>query len=478
MATRPAASSPTDGPEPQDPVSETLSGTPEAPGPAASPPTSAHDAERRAFFFQFGKQAVTAVGQAAGMADIVGRTSSSVAASLLGLGQSAPTPVRREFTRSEHRPVVSPSRTPAAEDSFRSAYRLAETELLLLDQRGVPERLDEVVAKRGSDVAYYLRLGVARGGPLMAQVAAYGLALTAVERAAQPATQRNVELRRTQRALVEARPSSRLPGWAMQRMNSVLEGLGDDADGADVGAALRDAADAIAHGLQSAHAAISAALAQTLPRHPDRPLSVLVHGDQGALHGGLVGTGLAALRHVRDEGGALRVFVTEGRPFMDGARLASWELRQAGIEHKVIADSAVAWLLAREPIDAVLVAAEWIAANGDVGAVIGSRAIAQQVALAERDSAGARPRLIVSGSSMSIDLDTADGAAIPGELRPARDLSAYLAAVPIRATDALVPAADIIPATLVETLVTEHGVTATPMPDSVAALAGVSREAE
>jgi methylthioribose-1-phosphate isomerase len=349
---------------------------------------------------------------------------------------------------------------------------------VILDQRGIPERLDEVAAKRGSDVAYYLRLGVVRGGPLMAQVAAYGLALTAAERVDQPAAQRNVELRRTQRALVQARPSSRLPGWAMERMGSVLDRLGDDVAGTAVAAALREEADALATGLQAAHAAISATLAQTLPRPPDRPLNVLLHGDQGALHGGLVGTGLAALRDIRDEGGAIRVFVTEGRPCMDGARLASWELRQAGIEHKVIPDSAVAWLLAREPIDAVLVAAEWIAANGDVGALIGSRAIAHQVAMADPLNGGQRTRFIVSGDSAVVDPGTADGADIPVELRPARELSAYLADVPIRATDALVPAGDVIPAALIDTLVTEHGATAAVTPTAVAALGGVDASAD
>ena len=65
---------------------------------------------------------------------------------------------------------------------------------------------------------------------------------------------------------------------------------------------------------------------------------------------------------------------------MDGARLASWELRQANLEHTVSTDSSVAWLLAREAIDVVLLGAEWVAANGDCAGVIGSRAVAQHAA--------------------------------------------------------------------------------------------------
>lgn len=416
------------------------------------------------------------VGQAVGMADVVGRTSTGMAATLLGLGRTEEPKPRPEFTRSARRPAVSPATTPGAEDSFSSAYRIAGDELLLLDQRGIPDRLDEVTAKRGSDVAYYLRLGVVRGGSAMAQAAAYGLALTAAERAGHSTEARDTELQRTQRSLVEARPTSRLLPWATDRMMTVRARLGDSAEGAELAAALRAEADAIALGFQAAHATIAASIAADLPRPTDRPLAVLVHGSQGALEGGLVGTGLAALRLLKDQGQALLVFVAEGRPFMDGARLASWELRQAGIDHKIIGDAAAAWLFAREPIDAVLIAADWVAANGDVAAVIGSRALAQQVAAAREDTGRDGPRLIVSGVSGMIDLQTPDGSAMGDELRPARELSAYLSDVPIRAADALVPATDVVPAALVDTLVTERGLASPVTAEAVAAL--VPKEGE
>jgi methylthioribose-1-phosphate isomerase len=461
----------------QSPAVNPPHGSLDAAGAMAQPekpvggPTDEHDTERRAFFLQFGKQAITTVGQAAGMADIVGRTSSNVAAGLLGLGQERAAPAKPEFSRSGTSPVISPARSPAAEDSFRSAYRMSEAELTMLDQRGIPEALDEVAAKRGSDVAYYLRLGVCRGGPVMAQVAAYGLALTAAERAEHPGSAREVELRRTQRAMIDARPSSRLVAWAMERMARTIVALDDAADGASVASALRAEADAIATAFQAAHATISASLAGLLPAPSDRPLTILIHGDQGALHGGLVGTGLDAVRRVRDDGRDVRVFVTEGRPFMDGARSVSWELRQAGIEHKIIADVAVAWLFAREPVDVVMIAAEWVAANGDVGGVIGSRAIAQLAAAAKAGVSESGPHLLVSGMTGVIDLKTIDGAAIPTELRPARDLSAYLADVPIRAADALVPATDVIPADLVTAFVTERGTAMPITPSSIEGLA-------
>ena len=84
---------------------------------------------------------------------------------------------------------------------------------------------------------------------------------------------------------------------------------------------------------------------------------------------------------------------------MDGVRLASWELRQADIDHKVIPDTAVAWLFEREPIDVVLVDADWVAANGDTGAVIGSRAVALQAAATPRRPGRHRPMVVVAASA-------------------------------------------------------------------------------
>jgi methylthioribose-1-phosphate isomerase len=429
------------------------------------PTPAQHDAERRAFFFQFGKQAVTTVGQVAGMANVVSRTSSTAAASLLGLDEAKPAPAARSgavvrSARGGGSAVISPSTAPAAaDDAYRSAYRLVDDELILLDQRRVPESIEEVTAKRGSDVAYYMRIGVLRGGPVMAQAAAYGLALTARERVDQPQSAREVELRRTRRALAAARPSSRLPAWAMERMEEIEQAAGEGDDGEAVAAALRAEADAIAMNFQVDHAALASHLADALPRPEGRPLTVLLHGEGGALAGGMVGTNLTALRQLAESGRELKIFLTEGRPFMDGARLASWELRQADLPHKVIPDAAAAWLMTREPIDAVLLDAEWGAANGDISAVIGSRAIAQLTRAVPLTGDAQRPLVIVSGVAAVIDPATADAAEIPAELRPARDLAMYLSDVPIRADDAVVPATDVIPADAIDLFVSEGGAT-------------------
>jgi methylthioribose-1-phosphate isomerase len=240
-------------------------------------------------------------------------------------------------------------------------------------------------------------------------------------------------------------------------------------DGAVFAAARRAEADALANHLQVAHGDIVEALVAQLPPPADRPLAVLLHGAPGALAGGLVGTVIPALGRLHLEGRALRVFVTETRPYMEGARLAAWELRQAGIAYQVIPDAAVAWLLDREPVDAVLIGAEWVAANGDTSAVTGSRAVAQLAAGLRAD--GREPsQVILAGASAAVDPATPDGAAMPTDLRPTRDLLAYLEGVPLAATDALAPACDVIPAGCISALVTERGVVAPPGPGLLEAL--------
>ena len=454
MATGSTASSGTD---PQDP---------REPGEAADAPTpgesgadeAVHDPARRAFFFRFGKQAASAVGQVAGMADVVGRTSSALAGELLGFDEPEAPARKPAFVRSgvAGEPVTSAA-APAAEHTYRSAYRLTGEGLVILDQRRVPEALDEVVAVRGSDVAYYLRLGVARGGPLMAQLAAYGMWLTAAERADQPAELRSVELRRTEQALSDARPSSRLLAVAVERMRAAIAGSGESSPGTEVAAALRAEADAIAAEVTVSEATLASRLEAVLPQPEGRPLTLLLHGGQGSLIAGQLGAGLTALGRMREAGRDLRVFLTEGRPFMDGARLASWELRQSGIEHKIVPDAGCAWLLERTAFDAVIVRGEWVAANGDTGALVGARGLAQLVAAAADEDEG-RPRLVTIAPSAAYDAGTPDGGAIPSELRPSRELATFLAGTPIRASDALVPAADVIPAGLIDVHLTDEAV--------------------
>lgn len=389
------------------------------------------------------------------MADLVGRTTGGATAGLLGLlgvnerqPRGAP-PVARRATVWAGTAVAG---VPATESVYRSPFRLEGDTLRILDQRLIPDELDDVVARRGSDVLHYLRRGVVGGGPLLAQVAAYGQALTAKERATQPATLRDQELARTRAALLETRPASALLRWALDRQAAIVERSSAAVPvptGVELAAALRSEADAIAAEVQLGLAAIADTLVSSIGDMAvaGRPIGVLVHGDPGALRGGLMGSGVVALRRLRELGQEVHVVVTEARPTEEGLRLASWELRQAGIGHTIVPDAAVGWILAQEPIDVILVAAECVAADGDSAAVLGSGAIAQ-VAAAERAARdGNGPRLLVTALTAAIDRDLADGTAIPidaARTNGQRDPRAL-------------PTCDVIAAGHISALVTERG---------------------
>jgi methylthioribose-1-phosphate isomerase len=424
----------------------------------ASPAPVDHDPARRAFFRQFGRQAVTTAGQVAGMADIVGRTTGGATAGLLGLlGVTEPRP--RGATPVARRPVVSAGTSvagvAAADSAYRSPFRLEGDTLRILDQRLIPDALEEIVARRGSDVVHYLRRGVFGGGPMLAQLAAYGQALTAKERGSQPAALRDQELERTRAALLEHRPASRSLRWALERQDAVVRrsaAAATPASGPELAAALRNEADAIAAEIQLGLSASGDLLAATISDQAPAggPIGVLIHGDPGALRGGLVGSGIVALRRLRQDGRELHVLVTEARPSEEGLRLASWELRQAGIDHTIVPDTAAAWVLGQEPVDVILVSAECVAANGDSAAVLGSRALAHLVAV-ERDRRGtSTPRLLVTALTSAIDLDIPDGSAIPTDVpypKGQRD-------------PRVLPGSDVIAANHISALITERGVVA------------------
>jgi methylthioribose-1-phosphate isomerase len=428
---------------------------------AATGAASAADASdpgvgRRAFFRTFGRQAIQTVGQVAGIADVVTKGTTTAAASLAALGIAPPEASARRLANAvATREGQAGTARPADQDQgYRSPYRLTPDNLLLLDQRGLPDRVEDVTCKRASDVSFYLRVGAARGGPLMAQLAAYGMALSAREVAGRSPQGRRAEIMRVARSLVATRPASRMLRWATDRVTATWDALDESVSGEDAASAIRELAVELVSQVQLDCAAIARTATELLPRTEGRPLHVLLHGAPGTLTCGQVGTAITALGQLHTDGAPMKVWVTETRPDLEGSRLASWELKHLGIEHVVITDSAVAWLLGHERIDAVLMGAEWIAANGDSSNVIGSRAVAELAAIA-----GKQPvPVYLCAPAATIHPLTADGSAIPVELRPGRDLGTYLAAHKAGRATTINPAADVIPAARITGIVTEAGV--------------------
>jgi len=355
-------------------------------------------------------------------------------------------------------PTRSEMGITAAVPGYRSPYRLDGDALLLLDQRELPGQLDLMACHDGRDVARAIRLGTVRGGALLAQVAAYGVALTAHRHRERAPSAVRAELDADMASLRRTRPSARALAAAMDRMGARVAAIASDADAGMLAVESRREADAIASEAMLDHAALVKHGAEWLPRPEGRPLHLLLHGASGPMASGMIGTALGIVqRWIADER-AVHVWVTEGRPTGEGARVTTWELEHIGVPHTVLPDAAVGWLLQDQPPDAILLSAEWLAANGDAAVFAGGGAIA---ALASSHTPKTVPVLLCAPSA-SFDPFTPDGAAIPRDLRSGREAASLMHPGTRPGSQTINPAVDVALAEHLSAIATAAGVVGPP----------------
>lgn len=317
--------------------------------------------------------------------------------------------------------------------------------LRLLDQRRLPHVERYVELRRASDTARAIRDLVVRGAPAIGVTAALGLALEARRfRRGHVMT----DFERAAAVLNAARPTAVNLAWAIERQRHVLVGIpADELTPERAARALREAAEAMYAEDVAVNRALGAAGAPLLGRG-----DVLTHCNAGALATAGYGTALGVIRAAWERGRRFRVYATETRPFLQGARLTSWELVKLGIPVTLVTDGMVGHLLASGRIGAVVVGTDRTAANGDVANKIGTYTIA---VLAHRHDVP----FYVAAPTSSIDLDCPTGAAIPIEERGEKEVT-HLGGrrVAARGVEVFHPAFDVTPAELVTAIVTESGV--------------------
>jgi methylthioribose-1-phosphate isomerase len=307
----------------------------------------------------------------------------------------------------------------------------------LLDQTRLP---DDVVHLEITDVDVLVaaigRLAV-RGAPALGVAGALGVAL-AVNRLGPDAADAAIARLRT------ARPTA----VNLARGVDLAAGHRPAGPAAVLAAALALRDDEIA--ASTAMAARGAALLDG-----DR-LRVMTICNTGALAAVEHGTALAPVERVFREGRLEHVLVCETRPLLQGARLTAWELTRMGVPFELIVDGAAAGLMRTGAVDAVLVGADRIAANGDVANKVGTLALA--LAARHARPAGAIPFFVVAPES-TVDAATADGDAIPiedrGDLEVVQLRGVRIAPEGTRARN---PAFDITPAELITAIVTDRRV--------------------
>jgi methylthioribose-1-phosphate isomerase len=191
---------------------------------------------------------------------------------------------------------------------------------------------------------------------------------------------------------------------------------------------------------------------------------VLTHCNAGALATAGHGTALGVVRSAVRAGKRISVLAGETRPFLQGARLTAWEMVEEGIPVTLITDNMSGFMMSHGEIDAVIVGADRVAANGDVANKIGTYMVA---VLAQRH----RIPFYVACPLSTLDRAVPDGGQIPIEERDASEVTGFREVVwapsGVRVRN---PAFDVTPAALVTGLITERGVVLAPTAASIAAL--------
>ena len=321
--------------------------------------------------------------------------------------------------------------------------------LSLLDQRNLPAELVYRACVSAGVVAAAIRNMVVRGAPAIGIAAAYGMALSARENLSAPSRKDRCKyLKQDAAELKAARPTAVNLSWAVDRLlNLAIDLSKSGAEPDDLASAMEEEALQIHEDDIRGCKAIGQ---NALPFVPQRA-SILTHCNAGALATGGYGTALGVVRAAHEAGREVRVFADETRPYLQGARLTAWEMREEGIPVTMLCDSSAATLLAGGRVDLVVVGADRIAANGDTANKVGTYPLA---VLAARHGVP----FIVAAPRSTFDPQSSDGGAIPIEERPEEEVL-RLNGQPIapEGVPAFNPAFDVTPHDLIKAIVTEEG---------------------
>lgn len=344
---------------------------------------------------------------------------------------------------------------------FRPLYREGEI-LRLLDQRLLPGQEVWLSLAKAPEIAVAIREMAVRGAPAIGVAAAYGAAFSLRSGESTPAAERFGTARRL---LAATRPTAVNLFWALGRMERRFREV-ESEDAASIERTLIAEADAIASEDLEACRRIGRYGAELLRGDDGR--AVLTHCNAGALATAGYGTALGVIRGAIESGKSIRVLADETRPFLQGARLTAWELSRDGIPVEIITDGMAGHFLSRGEIEAVVVGADRIAANGDVANKIGTYSLG---VLARENGVP----FYVAAPTTTIDLACPDGAAIPIEERAGGEVLSFAGhSIAPAGVTARHVAFDVTPSRYVTAIVTDRGICRAPYDRSLREAVGKS----
>jgi methylthioribose-1-phosphate isomerase len=319
--------------------------------------------------------------------------------------------------------------------------------LQLLDQTVLPtvERLLDCTTVE--QVWQAIRALSVRGAPAIGVAAAYGVVVGCQSARRLSRVDFDAHLAKTVQYLATSRPTAVNLFWALDRVHRVAQHLPASEPASGVLQHLWQEARAIETEDRAMCAAIGAHGAPLLASCT----GVLTHCNTGGLATAGEGTALAIIFAAARANPQLQVYADETRPLLQGARLTTWELLQRGVPVTLICDSMAAWVMRQRRVQAVIVGADRIAANGDAANKIGT------YGLSVLAKAHGIPFYVAAPSS-TFDLSLPDGTSIPIEERPATEIThAFGRQTAPDGCPVYNPAFDVAPAENIAALITERG---------------------
>ena len=321
----------------------------------------------------------------------------------------------------------------------------------LLDQTKLPRETVYVEVTDERQMHDAIRRLVVRGAPAIGVAAAFGVYLGVKDA---PDAQLAARVKKVADHLATSRPTAVNLFWALDRIRRcgtsreriLQECLAMIEEDHRVCRAIGR------HGLK---------LLQSTIGERNAPIEILTHCNAGGLATAGYGTALAPVYLGIEQGERFHVYADETRPLLQGSRITAYELKENGVPVTVICDNMAAAVLGRKKVDACIVGADRIAANGDTANKIGTLG----VAIAAKHFG---VPFYVAAPTSTIDLATASGADIPIEERAAAEVAEF-GQRPTAPEDVDVynPAFDVTPADLITAIITEHGVALAPFGESL-----------
>ncbi|MEO7261152.1 MAG: S-methyl-5-thioribose-1-phosphate isomerase [Jatrophihabitantaceae bacterium] len=310
----------------------------------------------------------------------------------------------------------------------------------IIDQTRLPVELVSIDIREVDELVVHIRSLAVRGAMALGAAGALGMALAACRSAEQSGNGAalDADLAVAAEKLSGARPTAVNLSWGVQQLSSARA----------AGAGVEELV-AAARAILDADVEINQALSDRGAQLLAGSRRVLTHCNAGALAAVGFGSALGVIERLHAAAPLEMVYVCETRPLLQGSRLTAWELGRRGIPHRIIVDSAAAGLMLGGQVQAVVVGADRIAANGDVANKVGT------VSHALAASYAGIP-FVVAAPESTIDRATESGAGISIELRDADEVLA-LAGQRVAAPGSAGwnPAFDVTPAALVTAIVTE-----------------------